>query len=275
MPPTRLLLASCLLFGVSTLYADDNFPPIQGDCTISVSTQADRFELLLQSETCTSHNTQDGDTVHTRSEPGHHCTSTMQTQPDAFSGFVQADLGREGAHVDAAINAEAGSLSCSGTIHGFRLAGNFTFTPNVAFAAQLAKMGILGLDSRKLESYTLFHVQRAWIQTLLDTGVQGIDANKLVSLKIFKVDAPFVLSMRELGYPTPDASKLSALKIHGVNPEEVKQIRALGYQPTLDQLIQMRIFKVTPEFITSMKQRGFKDLTLAKLVQIRTFNLDQ
>lgn len=280
MPPTQLLLASCLLFGVSSLYADDAFPPIHGDCTVTVSTQSDRLELLIQSDTCTTHSRRDGDTVRTRSESGHHCTSNMQTQIDAFSGFVQADLGREGAHIDAAINAEAGSLVCSGTIHGFKLAGNFTFTPNVAFAAQLVKLGILGLDSQTLESYTLFHVERAWVQSLIEAGVQGpdfhtLDANKLLSLKIFKVDAPFVTTMRDLGYPTPNANKLLSLKIHGVNPKEVRQIRALGYQPTLDQLIQMRIFKVTPDFISSMKQRGFKDLTLAKLVQIRTFNLDQ
>ena len=35
----------------------------------------------------------------------------------------------------------------------------------------------------------------------------------------------------------------------------------------------MRIFKVTPDFIHRMQDRGFNNLTIAKLVQIRIFNL--
>jgi hypothetical protein len=53
----------------------------------------------------------------------------------------------------------------------------------------------------------------------------------------------------------------------------VKQIRAMGYQPTLDELIQMRIFKVTPDFIHRMQARGLNNLTINKLVQIRIFQL--
>jgi hypothetical protein len=57
------------------------------------------------------------------------------------------------------------------------------------------------------------------------------------------------------------------------NPEEVKQIRAMDYRPTVDEPIQMRIFKITPDFIHRMQARGLNDLTISKLVQIRIFNL--
>ena len=36
-----------------------------------------------------------------------------------------------------------------------------------------------------------------------------------------------------------------------------------------------RIFHITPEFIQRMQGRGLKDLTIAKLVQIRIFKLDE
>ena len=35
----------------------------------------------------------------------------------------------------------------------------------------------------------------------------------------------------------------------------------------------MRIFKITPEFIHHMQDRGLNNLTIAKLVQIRIFKL--
>jgi hypothetical protein len=37
--------------------------------------------------------------------------------------------------------------------------------------------------------------------------------------------------------------------------------------------VQIRIFKITPDFVHRMQERGFKNLTIAKLVQIRIFNL--
>jgi hypothetical protein len=47
----------------------------------------------------------------------------------------------------------------------------------------------------------------------------------------------------------------------------------MGYQPTLDELIQMRIFNITPDFIHRMQAKGLNDLTISKLVQIRIFKL--
>jgi hypothetical protein len=82
-----------------------------------------------------------------------------------------------------------------------------------------------------------------------------------------------VRSLTSLGYAMPTADQLISLSVQGVNGEEVKQIRALGYEPTVDQLIQIRIFKITPDFIQRMQARGLKDLTIDKLVQIRIFKL--
>jgi hypothetical protein len=79
--------------------------------------------------------------------------------------------------------------------------------------------------------------------------------------------------MAAAGYANLPAGKLIAFGVHGVNPDDVKQYRAMGYNPTADELIQMRIFKVTPDFIHRMEARGFNNLTISKLVQIRIFNL--
>jgi hypothetical protein len=274
MHPSRLLVATFLsIFGVATLPAQ-TFETLKGNCAIAVSTSSDQFEVRLERGTCPKNTSPDRDN---RDERRDCHPSEMQEPFDAFSGFIQSDLGRDGAHIDAVLTAEAGTLTCSGTIHNFKLSGDLTFTPNAAFAAHLLKLGIQGITAQNLETYALFHVQASHIETLQKAGVTDIDAKNLASLSIFHVDPPFVESIRALGYPTPSAKKLVALRIHKVNPEEVRQIRALGYQPTLDELIQMRIFKVTPDFIQAMKARGFgsspQDLTIARLVKIRIFKL--
>ncbi len=63
------------------------------------------------------------------------------------------------------------------------------------------------------------------------------------------------------------------MSIHGVDTADIKQVQAMGYKPTVDELIQMRIFKVTPDFIQRMQAKGFNNLTISKLVQIRIFKL--
>jgi len=63
----------------------------------------------------------------------------------------------------------------------------------------------------------------------------------------------------------------------GISPATAQLVRLaadrLGYQPNADELIQMRIFKVTPDFIQRMHDRGLGNLTISKLVQIRIFKL--
>jgi hypothetical protein len=242
------------------LRADDQLQPLHGSCSIAPSTEGDRVQFKMERGDC------DG---------GKHGCSTNDNDMKLsnFTGFTLADLKNDGAHVDAVITAEAGKLTCSGTVHDLTLSGDFTFIPDPSFVSRMRQMGFIGYDSEKLEAYTLFHVETSWIQSLQAAGVTGIDADNIIAMRIFKVDAPFVKNMADLGFPNLPAEKLIAFKIHGVNPDEVKQYRAMGYQPTADELIQMRIFKVTPEFIHHMQSRGLNNLTIAKLVQIRIFKL--
>ena len=247
--------------GIVSLHADEIFNSLKGTCAITVSTKANRFDLRLEHGACADHN---------------NCgENNMQEPLDAFAGFSIGDLRREGAHVDAVLTAEAGRLTCSGNIHDSKLTGEFLFEPNRAFVESMKQLGITGLDSQKLEAYTLFHIEASWLQALRQAGVTGIDANNLLALKIFKVEPGYMHDLANLGYPKLPADKLMALSIQGVNTADIKEVRSMGYKPNVDELIQMRIFKVTPDFIRHMQAQGFNDLTISKLVQIRIFKLDE
>jgi hypothetical protein len=241
------------------LQAEEKLRTLTGSCSITASSNGTEANLRLERSGC---------------EGNGNCSSTQTQEPlSAFSGFALADLEREGAHVDARIRAEAGTITCSGGVHDGRLSGAFTFVPDPAFVARMLQMGFHDLESEKLEAYTLFDIGISWVHSLQAADVSGLDSGNLIALRIFRVDTDYVRSLNALGYATPDAGKLIGLRVQHVNPEEVKQIRAMGYQPTLDELIQMRIFKVTPDFIHRMQAKGLSDLTISKLVQIRIFQL--
>jgi hypothetical protein len=261
MVPQRIVGVFLILLGIASLRADEVLQSLNGRCSIRASTRGDKLELRLERGDCIDNK---------------DCHDSQHDQPPgAFSGFSAADLNREGAQAEAILRAEAGTLTCKGTIHNSELSGDFTFEPNKAFVEGMKGLGITGLDSQKLEVYTLFHIEAGWVQSLQTAGVTGIDASNLIAMKIFNVDANYVRELNSLGFATPSAQKVIALRVHKVDPDEVRQVRALGYQPTLDELVQMRIFKVTPEFIKKMQARGFNNLTISKLVQIRIFKLDE
>lgn len=228
-------------------------------CYISIGDKSGTFRLQTDNGDCHGHK---------------GCGSNMSDLPSSrFTGINVSDFASEGAHLTATLAAEAGTFTCTGTIKESELNGDDSFTSNPDFVARMEKMGFSGYDNDKLLAYTLFDIQTDWVRSLQQLGIHGMDSDNLIALRIFHVDPAFVHGLTSLGYEVPDADKLVGLSVQGVNADEVRQIRALGYQPTLDQLVQIRIFKVTPDFIRNMQARGFKNLTIDKLVQIRIFNL--
>jgi len=257
----ELAAISALICTTAALRAlsSGSLEPIREHCTISPSEDTGKLSLRVQTGDC---------------EDGRHCGSSFSNEAmSRFTGIALGDLANEGAHLTATLTAEAGTFTCSGTVHSTALEGESVFTPDPAFVSRMEQMGFTGYDSEKLMAYTFFDVSSAWVKTMQQTGIQGLNIETILSLRIFKADPEYMRSITQLGYPMPNAEQLVGLKIQGVNAEEVREIRALGYQPTLDELIQIRIFKVTPDFIRRMQARGFKNLTIAKLVQIRIFNL--
>ena len=234
--------------------------PIHAKCAISAGEQPGKLRLHVGRGDCESDQRQCG-------------FNFSEESFSRFSGITETDLGHEGAHITARLTAEAGIFTCSGIVHDGSLMGESVFTPGADFAARMGAMGFSGLDSEKLQGYAFFDVQSSWARSLQQSGIRGLTTDNLLAMRIFKIDAAYIQSITGLGYDLPSADQLIALKVQGVDAGEVREIRALGYQPTIDELIQIRIFHVTPDFIQRMKARGFKDLTIAKLVQIRIFKL--
>jgi hypothetical protein len=234
--------------------------PARAACAISASEQQGKFRLHIDSGDCESEHS--------------HCGSNYSEESiDRFRGITPTDLAHDGAELTATLAAEAGTLTCSGTVHNGTLVGKSLFVPDAPFAARMEQMGFSGLDSEKLQTYALVNVESQWAQSLREIGIQGITVDNLIPLRIFKADPAYVHSITALGYDLPSADQLIAMRVQGVDPAEVREIRSLGYQPTFDELVQIRIFKITPDFIRRMEARGLKNLTIAKLVQIRIFKL--
>ena len=253
-------LALALACMAATLPAQ-SFAPLHAKCEISPSTDGGKLSLHVFDHDCPD---------------DHHCGSNFSNESmNRFTGITLADLARDGAHLTATLTAEAGTFTCTGTVHEQALYGDALFTPDPAFVDRMGKLGFTGYDTQKLQAYAFLDVTSDFARSLQQANIKGVTTDNLIALRIFKIDPAYAQSFVSLGYEQPDADKLIGLKVQGVNGDEVRQIRALGLKPTLDELIQIRIFKITPDFVHRMQNRGLKDLTIAKLVQIRIFKLDE
>jgi hypothetical protein len=255
---TTLVLA---LAAALTLPAQ-SFEALRAKCEISPSSDAGKLSLHISDN-------------HDCPED-HHCGSNFSSESmNRFTGVTLADLARDGAHLVATLKAEAGTFTCTGTVHDEALYGDSLFTPDSDFVDRMAKLGFTGYDSQKLQACAFVDVTGDFARSLQQANIKGITTDNLIALRIFKIDPAYAQNFVSMGYEQPDADKLIALKVQGVNGEEVRQIRDLGFKPTLDELIQIRIFHITPDFVHRMKDRGLKDLTISKLVQIKIFKLDE
>ncbi len=198
-----------------------------------------------------------------------------------WTGVTPADLQREGASIDAHLKGEAGDMRCVGTVHNSEVHGTYSFTPDMEFTHRMEALGFnfsnqtAKQTNDRLQGYTMLDVTIDWVKAMKDAGVQGMTAENIMGLRALGVDPAYVHAMAADGYPELDAGKLTGMKAVGVSPEKVQQIRAMGFSPTQDELIQMSVFKIDAAFVEKMKARGLKNLTIAKLVQIKIFKLDE
>jgi hypothetical protein len=121
----------------------------------------------------------------------------------------------------------------------------------------------------------MLDVTTEWVRQMRDAGVTEMTAQNLMGLKALKVDPTYVKAMAAAGYPEMRAQKLTSMKAVGVSPEKVQAVKAMGFSPTQEELIQMSVFKIDAPFVQRMKARGFQNLTIAQLIKIKVFKLDE
>lgn len=254
----KKLLLPLLALGLTAAHAQNR----TGLCMLSAADNT-----LNQASIIINHNDCDGD--------GPCGTSNSNMSWQRFN-ITRDLLSKEGMQVDARMTADAGEMRCNGIVHDGVLSGRYTFTPNRDYVQQMHALGLEGdVADRKLEGFAMLDVSIAWIKQMQAAGVQEMSANRVMSLRALHVDPEYVRAMSAAGYPELRANKLIEMKAVGVTPERVREIKSMGFTPTDRELVQMCIFHIDKPFVEKMKAKGMKDLTIAKLVKIKTFKLDE
>jgi len=83
----------------------------------------------------------------------------------------------------------------------------------------------------------------------------------------------YITEMRAAGYGN-DLDELIQMKIQGVTPEYARKMEQLGFgKPTARELVSLKIFGVTPETVQAMKASGITPTTLHDLIKYQIFKV--
>jgi hypothetical protein len=250
------VLAICLIFAAAAASAQS-----PENCSISAGRWDGKLELAWKTHDC--------------GQRGGCGESNSDLPWSRWSGIAPQDLEHEGAAIDARMTSDAGEIHCTGKVHDGELFGAFSFIENPGFTTALQSMGFARPNEDQLRGAAFLDVSIAWIKSMQEAHVSGMATENLMGLRALGVDAAYVRAMANAGYPELAADKLTGMKAVGVSPEKVAAVRAMGFNPDKDELIQMAVFKIDAPFVERMKARGFKNLTIAQLVQIKVFKLDE
>jgi len=209
---------------------------------------------------------------------GHNDNSGTMLERSALAGLSEADVQSiPPVEVRFRLEREAGTVAFEGTFRNGIGAGDFTFTSDPEFRKKLRSIGVRSDDpdiddDRDLLTLTLFDVSIPFIRSMQAIGYDE-SIEKYVAFRIFGVDPAYVRDMASVGFDHLSADKLVETKIHGATPEYIRAQRAAGQDLTLNQYIESRIFRITPEFAQQRATAGYPDLSREQLLQMRIFHI--
>lgn len=168
------------------------------------------------------------------SEGGTVNTTLGPVSLSELRGLTAAQLNGNASDVRFQLLAAAGTVSFTGIAGHGRGSGDFTFVPNRAFAASLARHGIQsGIDDHDLFRLAIRDVTLGQVDTLVAALHKYDDvlpdATELIRLLNHDVDARVVADLGDAGLRGLEPSQLIRLVNHDVDSRYIRALRAAGY----------------------------------------------
>jgi beta-lactamase regulating signal transducer with metallopeptidase domain len=188
----------------------------------------------------------------------------------SLDGLTEAQLAGAGGPVQFRITRDAGTFVFEGVVRGGLAAGTFSFAPNAAFPAELARRGFARPNAREQYQLARADIGFAFLDELNRLGYAKPDLAGLVTAGQHGVDTTYLREMAALGYALGSLPPLITLRDHGVGPEYVRGMAEAGYAKLpVDTLRLARDHGVGPEYVKGMRDAGYASLPLEALVTTR------
>jgi beta-lactamase regulating signal transducer with metallopeptidase domain len=192
----------------------------------------------------------------------------------SLEGLTEARLAGSGP-VQFRVTRDAGTLQFDGVLRNGVGAGTFSFTPNPAFPAELAKRGFAKPTPREQYQLARADIGYAFLDELNRLGYAKPDTAGLVTAGQHGVDTTYLREMGALGYVLGSLPALVTLRDHGVDPTYVRGMAEAGYAKLpADTLRQARDHGVDPQYVKTLRDAGFGSQPLEQVIRVRDHGVD-
>jgi beta-lactamase regulating signal transducer with metallopeptidase domain len=137
------------------------------------------------------------------------------------------------------------------------------------YARSMSNTGYGKLSADDLISLKTFGVTPEMVEKMKAAGVAPKTIHELVSYRVFKITPEYATEWKDAGFGSLSADKLLQMRVQNVTPEFARSMRQRYPDVTVDQLVQMKIFRIDDAFIASAKSHGFDSLSIDKLIRLR------
>jgi hypothetical protein len=198
---------------------------------------------------------------------GHHGQFGQSYSFSELNGLHASAVAGTNTPVKFQIQHDAGPIQFEGEFNKGLGHGEFNFTANPQFVAEMKQMGYSEAGSKAFELAAL-DVSRPFAKEIRDLGFRT-SLDELIQARIFNVNRAQIEGLKSVGITNPSLETLVQYRIFDVNPEYIREMRASFPNVSLDQMVQMRIHKATPEFAKEMAKLGYGNLDADQLVAFR------
>jgi beta-lactamase regulating signal transducer with metallopeptidase domain len=189
---------------------------------------------------------------------------------ERLEGLTAAQLAGTGGPVQFRLRRDAGTFNFEGVLRSGVGAGTFSFTPDPAFPAELARRGFAQPTAAEQYQMARHDVGFAFLDELTRQGYAKPGISEIVRAGQHGVEATYLRDMGALGYRLGSLPPLIELRDHGITPEYVREMADLGYKGlSPDAIRRARDHGITPEHVRAMRDAGYGSLTLEQLITSR------
>jgi beta-lactamase regulating signal transducer with metallopeptidase domain len=199
-----------------------------------------------------------------------HSTSGSNIPIERLQGLTAAQLAGAGGPVQFRLRLDAGTFTFEGVIRNGVGAGTFSFAPDPAFPAELAKRGFARPTAREQYELARHDVGYVFLDELNRQGYSKPETSELVRAGQHGVQFEYLHDMGALGYRLGSLAPLITLRDHGVTADYVRELAADGYKGlSADALRNARDHGITAEYVRGMRDAGYASVPMDALIGAR------
>ena len=190
---------------------------------------------------------------------------------DQLTGLQREQvLSTTGTNVRFQLKRDAGTFNFEGWFKDGNGSGHFTFSPNTAFASELARQGFGRPTDEQLLSLALGDTGFAFINELKAQGYDTSTVEQLIRMSNHGVRLEYLQGLKSLGYSVKTTELVVRMKDHGVGLNFIRELAGLGYTELApEELIRTKDHGVSTTFVSELKALGYERLPLEDLVRMK------